>query len=83
MRRSSRLPARVPVGTKYVVEGRGVSVRRYVEFPDGRRVHLRARRALVCGGVAEQITLVPDLRDETLATRRLTRAIGVSRRSAE
>lgn len=68
MRRSSRLPARVPVGTKYVVECRGVSVRRYIEFPDGRRVQLRARRALVCGGSVEgQISLVPELRGETVA----------------
>ena len=41
-----RLPAQVPVGTRYVIEGRRggdgdlrVSLR-YLEFPDGRRVKL-------------------------------------------
>ena len=41
-----RLPSRFPVGTRYVIEGRGggdgrlrVHVR-YIEFPDGRHVDL-------------------------------------------
>ncbi len=45
----NRLPHRFPVGTKYVIEGRGggegclrVSSR-YIEFPDGRHLQLRAR----------------------------------------
>ena len=45
---SSRLPARFPVCTKYVLEGRGLFVRRYIEFPSGRRVHLATRKALTC-----------------------------------
>ena len=41
-----RLPARFPVGTRYVVEGRGGSEGRlrihlrYLEFPDGRHLEL-------------------------------------------
>jgi hypothetical protein len=41
-----RLPAQVPIGTRYVIEGRRggdgdlrISLR-YLEFPDGRRVKL-------------------------------------------
>ena len=38
-----RLPSRFPVGTRYVVEGRGGRIRlRYLEFPDGRKVDLPA-----------------------------------------
>jgi len=41
MRRAKHLPNRVPVGTKYVIEGRGGRVTaRFIEFPDGRRVDL-------------------------------------------
>jgi hypothetical protein len=40
------LPDRFPVGTRYVIEGRGCEGRfhvhlRYLEFPDGRRVALQ------------------------------------------
>lgn len=38
--RLSRLPSRFPVGTKFVVEGRGGDVKRYLEFPDGTKVML-------------------------------------------
>ena len=43
---ADRLPDRFPVGTRYVVEGRGGGegrlrvISRYVEFPDGRQVAL-------------------------------------------
>lgn len=47
-RTSKPLPARFPVGAKYVVEGRGSFVRRYVEFPGGRRVDLAPRKAATC-----------------------------------
>src|SRR5450756_1078851 len=40
-----RLPARFPIGTKYVLEGSGRFVRRYIEFPNGRRVQLATRNA--------------------------------------
>jgi hypothetical protein len=40
-----RLPNRFPIGTRYIVEGRGDAGRlrihsRYLEFPDGRQVEL-------------------------------------------
>jgi hypothetical protein len=38
-----RLPSRFPVGTRYVIEGRGGHIRlRYLEFPDGRKIDLPA-----------------------------------------
>ena len=56
-----RLPARFPIGTKYVLEGSGRFVRRYIEFPNGRRVQLATRKALSCTCVASQpIGIVPD-----------------------
>ena len=58
---SSRLPTRFPVGTKYVVEGRGQFVRRYVEFPNGRIVQLATRKALPCTSAElQQISIAPD-----------------------
>ena len=50
-RRSSRLPSRFPVGTKFVIEGRRAGegevhvIKRYLEFLDGRHVLLPARPA--------------------------------------
>jgi hypothetical protein len=47
-RNASRLPKRFPVGTTYVVEGRGGEdgnlrvFSRYVVLPDGRRINLGA-----------------------------------------
>jgi len=47
--RSSRLPSRFPVGTKFVIEGRRAGagelhvIKRYLEFPDGKLVRLPAR----------------------------------------
>jgi hypothetical protein len=41
-----RLPRQFPVGTRYVVEGRGGHIQsRYLEFPDGRHVDLPAELA--------------------------------------
>lgn len=58
---SSHLPARFPAGSKYVVEGRGRFVQRYVEFPDGRRIQLTTRKAVSCTcGQPEKINIVPD-----------------------
>ena len=38
-----RLPSRFPVGTRYVIEGRGGRIcLRYLEFPDGRKIDLPA-----------------------------------------
>ena len=61
MPRPARLPAHFPVGTKYVLEGRGRLVRRHVELPNGRRIQLEPRRA--SAGVCakwQQIGIVPD-----------------------
>ena len=60
MPRSSRLPARFPVDTKYVLEARGDQVRRYVEFPDGHTVELKPRKALTC--LCVDSALVPPMR---------------------
>jgi hypothetical protein len=57
----SRLPARFPTGTKYVLESRGPFVQRYIEFPNGRKVRLAHRKALACTCAAlQQISIVPD-----------------------
>jgi hypothetical protein len=38
-----RIPSQFPVGTRYVIEGRGGHIHlRYIEFPDGHRVDLPA-----------------------------------------
>jgi hypothetical protein len=58
-----RLPVCFPVGSKYVLEACGPFVRRYVEFPNGRRVKLAKRKALPCGCLEwQQISIVPDQR---------------------
>ncbi len=48
MQEMTRMPERFPENTKYVLEARGPVVRRYVEFPDGRKLELEPRRALTC-----------------------------------
>jgi hypothetical protein len=48
MRGFERLPNRLPIGTKYVVEGFGPLVRRYLEFPDGHKMNLKWRTAQTC-----------------------------------
>ena len=50
----NKLPIRLPVGAKYVLESRGkmqgsILVNRYVELPDGRRIELAARMVPTCG----------------------------------
>jgi hypothetical protein len=51
-RRSVRLPDRFPEGTKYVVEStpRRDYVRRFIEYPDGRRLDLGTRPLPPCCG---------------------------------
>jgi hypothetical protein len=52
---------RYPVGSKYVLESRGLSVWRYIEFPNGRRVRLATRKAFSCGcRELQQIGIIPD-----------------------
>lgn len=48
MTKPTRLPARFPDGTKYVLESHGGLVRRYLEFPDGRKLELGPRKAQTC-----------------------------------
>jgi hypothetical protein len=67
MPKAPRLPARLPVGTKYILESRGRFVRRYVEFPDGRRVQLATRKALTCTCAdLQKLSIIPD--QKTAAT---------------
>ena len=52
--------SRAPVGTKYVLEACGPVVRRYVEFPDGRRVTLAKRKAAHCGCIEHSnVSIIP------------------------
>ena len=61
MAASSRLPARFPLGTKYVLERRGLVVRRYIELPGGHRINLKLRKALTCTCAAQRgVDIVPD-----------------------
>ena len=63
MSSSARLPARFPVGSKYVLESSGPFVRRYIEFPNGRRVQIPTRKAVSCRCWEwQQIGIVPDQR---------------------
>jgi hypothetical protein len=58
---SSRLPARFPVGSKYVLEGHGSLVQRFIEFPNGRGVQLPTRKALSCKCAEwQQISITPE-----------------------
>jgi len=57
MPRLNRLPARFPANTKYVLEARGAVIHRFIEYPDGRKVELKPRKAATCD-CADQ-TLVP------------------------
>jgi hypothetical protein len=59
MRKSSRLPTRFPEGTKYVLESDGGEVRRFVEFPDGRRITLSKRKAASCLCADDDVSIVP------------------------
>jgi hypothetical protein len=39
----SRLPSRFPVGTRHIIEGCAGQIHtQYLEFPDGRQIHLPA-----------------------------------------
>ena len=66
MRDVSYLKKRFPVGTKYVIESDGAFVRRYVEFPNGRRLRLPVRKALTCTCAERQTSIVPKVGADTL-----------------
>lgn len=79
MRGASRLPARFPYGTKYVLENRGPFVRPYVEFPDGRKVQLELRKAQTCTcAMLQGINIVPAIEAARLATSRRRKVHSVS-----
>ena len=44
MASTQKLPSRFPVGTKFVIEGKGQVYSRHIEFPDGTFVPLPARQ---------------------------------------
>ena len=56
----SRVCNEYPDGTRYVVEAHGAIVKRYVEYPDGRRVKLRDRKAHRCNWAGTIASIVPD-----------------------
>jgi len=54
--------SRAPAGTKYIVESCGPFIRRYVEFPSGRKVQLPKRKAPFCRDAeSHQIGIAPKL----------------------
>ena len=76
MRKSNRLPTRFPEGTKYVLESVGGEIRRFVEFPDGRRMTLSKRKAMTC--CAEEVTLVTPAHMHHKRAKRPARALEVA-----
>jgi hypothetical protein len=81
MRSKRQLPARFPDGAKYVLESDGGMVRRYVEFPDGRRVTLARRKAATCYCLDMQtVSIVPAVVEpqpsrKRIAARRVSRTL--------
>lgn len=68
------MPDRFPVGTKYVLESRGQLVQRYVELPDGRKIHLATRKALTCTCVDQQpVGIVPAQQPAAIKVRTVSR----------
>jgi hypothetical protein len=83
MRKSSRLPSRFPVGTKYVLESRGGVVHRYVEYPDGRKLALSPREPATCNCLAlQELSIVPDLAAAPAPRRKPARAVARRRSRA-
>jgi len=79
---SSRVPARFPVGTKYVLESHGKLVRRYLELPSGHRIRLASRKALTCKCSEQYKASAVSSRRSTMfkaqtSTRRSTDEIGI------
>ena len=64
------LSDRFPLGTKYVLERHGPRVKRYVEYPNGRRVWLPCRQALTCSCLEfQQIGIVPNAEPDATDTK--------------
>jgi hypothetical protein len=75
MSKPSRLPARMPYGTKYVLENDGAIVRRFVEFPSGPKVRLTNRKAMTCSCAAQQTSIVPEKAADLIGTQIFRRRI--------
>ena len=60
----SRVGKNYPDGTKYVVEAHGAIVKRYLEYPDGRRIRLNNRKSHRCSWGETVTSIVPDEVDE-------------------
>ncbi len=74
MQRLTRLPARFPANSKYVLESRGPWVRRYIEFPDGRMLELTPRKAATCHCAELASVEMPPAPD----TKRRRRSVGAA-----
>ena len=70
MRKESRLPRRLPEGTKYVVESDGSHVRRFVELSNGKKIVLPSRKAVTCG-CGERVSIVPEQEIEGVQSARV------------
>jgi len=55
-----RLPKSFPDGTTYVVEAHGAMIRRYVVFPNGRKVNLGSRKLVCCDYRDANVSIVPE-----------------------
>jgi len=63
------LPVRFPLGTKYILERHGPHVKRFVEYPSGRRVNLPSRKALNCSLELQQIGTVPNAEPDVIVVK--------------
>lgn len=75
MSKPSRLPARIPDGTKYVLESEGAIVRRFLEFPSGRKVRLTNRKAITCSCAKQRTSIVSNHVTDLVGTQILRRRI--------
>ena len=83
MRRSPRLPKRFPVGTKYILESYGGFVRRYIEYPSGRRIELEPVRlfpvAASTAVLCQSVVLTPSIQSLKSSKRSLISLLGRTR----
>ena len=71
MHRTSHPPMRFPLGSKYVVEARGLVIVRYLELPDGRRINLPTRKLLPRGRGGNETRIVTEQHDAVSFQRRI------------